>query len=152
VQSEWAAFRGSLLSHIQDLRIEMLQLRSYCALAMAATDKDRSKFLTAAARDSRRLKKEGLPWTSALSDYILGTIAFLEGDLPTARTRLSAAVSGFDRIDAHLHAAVTRWRLAGIPGCEGASDLRSAAEEWFRRQKIKVPERMVDAYAPGFPR
>ena len=32
VQGEWSAFRWSLLSHVQDLRIEMLQLRAYCAL------------------------------------------------------------------------------------------------------------------------
>src|SRR5262249_13546393 len=35
VRAEWSAFKWSLLSQVQDLRIEMLQLRAHGALAMA---------------------------------------------------------------------------------------------------------------------
>jgi serine/threonine protein kinase len=150
VREEWAAFRWSLLSHIPELRIEMLQLRSYCALAMAAAPNGRNRFLAVAARDARRLGKETLPRAAAVADYVRGSIAFLEGDPSTARVWLAKAASGFDRIHAKLYANVTRMRLADIRGCENASEIRNAAGEWFRQQGIQDPERMTEAYAPGF--
>ena len=150
VQAEWTPFRWSLLSHVQDLRIEMLQLRAYCALAMAAQAKDPSRFVAAAARDAKRLRGEGLTWTFALSQYIEGTVACLEGNRAAARRQLAAAVAAFDRIDALLYAAVTRRRLAAIAPGETAEELQKAAGAWFARQAVKNPERMIEAFAPGF--
>jgi hypothetical protein len=150
VQAEWSAFRWSLLSHVQDLRIEMLQLRAYCALAMATTVSDREAFLRVALNDARRLRRERLPWTTALAEYIVGTAAAIRGDSATARERLLVAMSTFDRVDAHLHAAATRRRVAGIVGGQEGSQLREAADAWFHTQEIKIPERMIAAYAPGF--
>jgi eukaryotic-like serine/threonine-protein kinase len=150
IQAEWSAFRWSLLSHVQDLRIQMLQLRSYCALSMAATVKDRPRFLSIAMRNARRLRKERLRLPMALAEYVAGTAAFLQGDVSTARNRLAAAVSIFDEIDAYLHAAATRERLAQIVGGSEAEELRNSAREWFHQQGIKAPQRMIDAFAPGF--
>jgi tRNA A-37 threonylcarbamoyl transferase component Bud32 len=150
VQAEWGAFRWSLLSHIQDLRIEMLQLRAYCALAMAASTSPRRRHLAVAARDAKRLRGEKMPWTSGLANYISGAVASLEGDRTKARARLRAAIADFDGVNAHLYAAAARWRLSQISNAGEASEPREAAEGWFRSNGIKVPERMVDAFAPGF--
>jgi serine/threonine protein kinase len=150
VRAEWSAFRWSLLSHVQDLRIEMLQLRAYCALAMATKVGDPDTFLGIAAADARRLRRERLPWTTALAEYVSGTCAAIRGDAAAARERLAAAVAAFDRVDAHLHAAATRRRLGHLIGGHDGRGLRDAADAWFRAQGIKVPERMVAAYAPGF--
>jgi tetratricopeptide (TPR) repeat protein len=150
VQSEWSAFRWSLLSHVQDLRVEMLQMRAYCALAMASAAGDRDKFLRAARRDAGRLRGEKLPWTFALADYIAGAVAYLENDLTAARKYLECAIAGFDRIDAQLHASVTRKRLAQIRE-DGATGVDDLSDEWFRREEIRMPGRMMAAFAPGFP-
>jgi hypothetical protein len=150
VQSEWSAFRWSLLSHIQDLRIEMLQLRAYCALAMASSVPNKSPFLSAASRDSRKLHREKLPWTFALADYIDGTVAYLKGDQGAAENQLKSAIRGFDRIEAHLYSAAARVRLAQITPANSA-ELRLTADGWFRAQGVRFPERMVRAFAPGFP-
>jgi len=150
VQAEWSTFRWSLLSHVQDLRIEMLQLRAYCALAMALQTDKPSKYLSVAVRDAHRLRREGLPWTFALHDYILGAAAYLKGNSADALRYLEAAVSGFDRIQADLQAAVTRRRLAGLLTGEEAEALRQAADTWLSSQGVVNLERMVQAYAPGF--
>jgi hypothetical protein len=151
VQSAWRAFRWSFLSQVQNSRIEMLQLRSFCALAMAAATQDRSQFLVVAAHDARRLRREKLPWSAALSEYVLGVIAYLEGDSATALLRLTDAAAAFDTIDAQLHATVTRKRLSDIPGCLNAAQLRTSADGWFQQHGVKNPDRMLCAYAPGFP-
>jgi hypothetical protein len=151
VDAEWSKFRRSLLSHVQDLRVEMLQLRAYCALAMAQRFRDRPAFLSVAKRDARKLRREGLPWTLAFYEYISGTIAYLQGDRATACGRLAAAVSAFDRLEAGLTAAVTRRRLADICAGEEAVSLRETANQWLHSQGVVNPDRMVQAFAPGFP-
>jgi serine/threonine protein kinase len=149
IQSGWAGFSRSLLSRVQDLRIEMLQLRAYSALAIAAASPRSREFLAIASRDARRLRREGLPWTVALSDYILGAAALLNGDRAGARARLTAAVSGFDAVDAHLHAAATRRRLADLIGGDEGAEIRRVSDAWFSAQGVKVPGRLADAFAPA---
>jgi hypothetical protein len=150
VQAEWSAFRWSLLSHLQDLRIERIQLRAYCALAMASTTRNSEKFLGIASQDAKRLRREQLPWTTGLADYIEGTVAFNRRNHGLARQRLSAAIETFDLLDAHLHAACTRRRLATLVKAQVRSELERAAEGWFERENVKRPDRMTAAYAPGF--
>ncbi len=125
IQAGWAAFNRSMLSRVQEMRIEMLQLRASSALAMAAASPRSGEFLGIAGRDARRLRREGLPWTIALSDCIVGAIAFLNGDRAEARARLAAAVSGFDAVDAHLHAAATRRRLADLVGGDEGAEIEA---------------------------
>jgi hypothetical protein len=148
VQGEWSAFRWSLLSHVQDLRIEMLQLRAYCALAMAGVSTSR-EFLTAASRDARRLRREKLAWTDTLAQYIEGTVALRRGAAQSAHESLTAAVDGFERVDAHLHAAATRWQLGGIIGGSSGDNMRETAAKWFASHGVVAPPRLAAAYAPG---
>jgi hypothetical protein len=149
VQDEWSAFQWSLLSHVQDLRIEMLQLRAYCALGMAAATRLPGWFLSVAAKDAARLRREKLPWTAALAEYIEGAIAVRHDNVTTGHGKLLAAVSLFEEIDAHLEAAATRWRLGGLVGGSEGHELRGAADAWFQLQGVKNPEQMAAAYAPG---
>jgi tetratricopeptide (TPR) repeat protein len=151
VQAAGSKFRWSLLSHVHCLKIEMLQMRAYCALAMALQADEPTKYLSIASRDAQRLRREGLPWTAALHDYIMGTVAYLNGDSADARRRLAAAVSGFESVHANLHAAVTKRRLADLSTGEQAQALRESADKWLRSQGVVNPDRMVQAYAPGFP-
>jgi hypothetical protein len=150
VEAEWSAFRWSLLSQIQDLRIEMLQLRAYSALALAVVSPQRDYFLSVATRDARRLRRERLHWTGALADYIDGAAAVGRGDVASASTLLSAAVAKFDKLEANLLAAATRRRLAATVGGVEGERLQRSANTWFTAQGIRNPDRMIAAYAPGF--
>jgi hypothetical protein len=149
VQREWAAFRWSLLSQIQDVRVEMLQMRSYCALAMAARATEPGEYLEVAQRDARRLRREGLPWTVALVDYVEGCLALRNSDLAGARHKLMRAIAEFDHVHAGLYSAATRYRLADVFNDEEALAMREQAAAWFAGQSILSPARMAAAYAPG---
>ena len=150
VRREWSAFRWSLLSQVQDVRVEMLQMRAYAALGMAVCSRDNEAFRSSAAADARRLRREQLPWTAALADYVEGAVSALGGDKLTAARHLTRAVSGFDAVNASLYAAATRKQLASLIDGRDAGHHQSAADAWFRSQGIQDNRRMTAAYAPGF--
>jgi serine/threonine protein kinase len=152
VLAEWSAFKWSLLSQVQDLRIEMLQLRAYCALAMASSATDPQPYLRAATRDASKLRRERMPWTAALAAYINGAVAALRGGLTTASVLLREAVAEFDGLEAHLHAAATRRCLGCMVGGEDGAALSAKADAWMKAEGVKNPDRMTAAYAPGLPR
>jgi serine/threonine protein kinase len=152
VLAEWSAFNWSLLSHVQDLRIEMLQLRAFCALAVADCATDPEPFLRAASRDARKLRREGMPWTAALAAYIDGTVAALRGHLAGASQLLADAVSQFDALEARLHAAATRRCLSRVVGGQEGAALLEQADAWMKAGGVKNPDRMTAAFAPGLPR
>jgi serine/threonine protein kinase len=149
VQAEWPAFRRSLLTHVQDMRIEMAQLRGLCALAVAAAAADPRPFLRVAAQDARRLRRERMPWAEGLAAQFDGTIAALQGH-KAAAALLAEAVSRFDAAQANLHAAATRRRLGRLLGGSEGADLLDQAAAWMKAQGIKDAERMTAVFAPGF--
>jgi tetratricopeptide (TPR) repeat protein len=149
LDNEWSAFRWSFMSRIPIYRTHMFQLRAYCALAMAASRNDDARFLRIADHDARRLRREGDRWSLAFADYVDGIVAAMRKDPQTAVARLGAAITRFDDLQAGLHAAVTRTRLAGIVNDTSADDLRKAADDWFTAQGVQHPARLAAAYAPG---
>lgn len=71
MQAEWADFRLSLLSQVQDIRVEMLQLRAYTALAILAGG-DTSVGPAVVRRDGRRLRRDsGVPWPASTPSVAL---------------------------------------------------------------------------------
>ena len=149
VVAEWRIFKRSLLSQIKDLRVEMLQLRAYTALAMAARTTGRETFLRVATRDAVRLRREGTAWTQALAAYMDGTAALLRGQGPDAVEKLRRAVAMFDGAHSQLQAAATRRRLAPLLPDAAGADMAAAADAWFKAQGVQNPDRMSEAYAPG---
>jgi hypothetical protein len=150
VQTQWKAFRRSLLSQVQDLRIEMLQLRGYCAVAMAGQSPAKSELLESASRDAKLLRRERLPWTIGFSEYLAGTVAYQRGDFAASRAHLTASVNAFESVEAGLEVAVTRHRLAIVSPPEEGARLRDTATAWLREQGVVNIDRMVRAFAPGF--
>jgi serine/threonine protein kinase len=149
MQSEWSAFRWSLLNHVRVPRLEMIQMRAYCALAMAAVSPAPERFLTLAAKDAGRLRRDGMPWTRALARYIDGTIAVQRGDFSYGTRALAEAVSLFDHIDAALQAAATRHQLGTLVGGTAGAEYLEAAAGWFDSHGVANAERMAATYAPG---
>ena len=149
VDRDWSAFRWSLLSHVQDVRIEMLQMRAYSALAVAAADRSRP-LLQTALRGARRLRREQRPSAAGLASYIEGAAAAMDGDTEAAAKHLTNAISTFDSLSMRLYAVATRVRLAQLIGGSEGAELTAFADAWFKSQEVKSPEKLTAAFSPGF--
>jgi eukaryotic-like serine/threonine-protein kinase len=146
-----SAFRKSLLGRIQSLRIHMLQMHAYSALAVAADAADPTPLLRVAGRAARRLRRERLPWPDALDRYIRATVAVRCGDTAGGCRLLAEAVAAFEKADMGLYGAATRRRLGELIGGTEGRDLVTRADAWMTGQGIRNPTRMAAAFAPGFP-
>ena len=83
--------RRSMLTRVQVIRIESLYLRARCALAMAARDGSRRRFLSVAHAAARRIAREHRPWSDPIALLIGAAIAYLEGNTPRALSSLHSA-------------------------------------------------------------
>jgi hypothetical protein len=155
----WASYRRSQLLRVQMFRIELLELRGRCALAAAAATARaaaaqtarRRSLLASAARDARRLEREGAPWPRAHAQLLQAGIATVRGDQGRAAAGLRAAAEQFAALEMHLHAAAARRRLGEVLAGAAGSDLIAEADGWMRTQTIRDPAHMTSIYAPGLP-
>ncbi len=145
------AFRRSLLGRVQAMRVEMLQMRAYSALAASAVASDPRCLLKQAGRVARRLRREGLPWPTALERYIRAVLALRGGDAAGGLRFLAEAVAGFERADMGLYATATRRRLGERLGGAEGRELVAQADAWMAGQGVRKPDRMAAVFAPGFP-
>ena len=152
VSKNWRPFWRSLLGLVQNLRIQMRQMRAYSGLAVAAVaPAERKALLRVAERDARSLRRERMPWPTAHACYIRAAVAYLRGDAASARKGLAEAASAFESADMRLYAAATRRRLGRLlSGAEGDA-LIAAADAWMVGQGVRNPARMTAVFAPGFP-
>ena len=104
----WPALARSLLLRVQFIRVSMWNLRARAALAAAATADDPTLLLRFAARDARRLAREGVPWSVAHARLIQGLLAAARGAHDEAAARLDEAAARFEAADMHLCAAAAR--------------------------------------------
>jgi hypothetical protein len=151
IQRHRAAYRRSMLLRVQLLRIEFFELRGRGALAAALTADRPGPLLRSAARDAKRLDREGEPWARAHAELLRAGIAAARGDNPRAIAHLSAAADQFEAVEMPLHAAAARRRLGELLGGVQGLEFTLQADEWMRAQTIRDPARMASVYAPGFP-
>src|SRR5262249_43826522 len=65
----------SMLTRVQVLRVESLYLRSRCAIAVAAADSSRGRFLSVARAAARRIARERMPWSDPIALLLEGCVA-----------------------------------------------------------------------------
>jgi hypothetical protein len=145
------ALRAHHLDRVQIVRADVRRLRAECALAVASRAAARGPWLRSAARDARRLEREGMPWTLAHARLIRAGIAAARGEAAGAATLLAEAIGRFEAVAMPLHAAAARRRLGGLLGGDAGRALIAAADAWMAGQQIRDPARMTALYAPGFP-
>src|SRR5262249_22520844 len=80
LNTTWPEYGRSLLFRIQMIRIQLLELRARCAVAMAERSSHPAPFLLQARRDAQRLLREGLPWAAAHAHYVRSAIAGCQED------------------------------------------------------------------------
>ena len=147
---QWPGMAGSMLLHVECVRIFLVHLRARCALAAAATSKDPASFVRLAAKDARRLEKEKPPWSRPLPQLLRAALAFRAGDKTKAANLLGAAAAALDAHDMKLFAATARRRQGQLLGGENGRTLLGLADAFMTSQKIQNPERMTELFVPGF--
>jgi hypothetical protein len=80
ISERWSFYRTSLLRMVQQVRIDVVQLRARAALAVAAISTDPEPFLQIAERQARRLEREKALWA-------VGHVYFIQAAISAARGR-----------------------------------------------------------------
>jgi serine/threonine protein kinase/tetratricopeptide (TPR) repeat protein len=139
----------SHLTRIQRVRIFFYERRARCALAAAALAANPGPLLRSAEHDARRLEREEMAWSRALSLPIRAGVAAARGDRPRAVTLFAGAVKQLEAVDMNLYAAASRHRHGEILGGDLGRAQVEKAESWMRQQGIQNPARMADVFAPA---
>jgi eukaryotic-like serine/threonine-protein kinase len=134
---------------MQKIKVFFYERRARCALAAALGAGDPGPLLHAALSDARRLHREGVAWSRALSLPIKAGVAAARGDRSRALTLFALAVQHLEAVDMNLYAAASRRRLGEIlEGDIGRAQLEKA-DSWMNQQGIRSPARMADVFAPA---
>jgi eukaryotic-like serine/threonine-protein kinase len=150
ISRQWTMYTGSLLWRVQQVRIDILQLRARAALAAIATARNPRSLLESAERDARRIHRERMPWGQALVQLVTAGIAATRRDTASAVDSLRRASTALHAVDMRLHAAAACYCLGGIIGGDEGRALVADAHCWMEKQGIRNVSRMVTMIAPGF--
>lgn len=143
VNRQWSLFEASQLMSIQLIRIQCAELRARCALA----SKDPSAGIVVQGL-SDGLRQEKADWADALALLLAAGVATLGGDRAEAVRLLESAIGGCDAVGMQLHAAGASYRLASLTSGEVAARAAARAEDYFNRERIRFPAKMVNMIAP----
>jgi hypothetical protein len=149
VTEKWSALVKSFFLRVQYLRIESYQLRARSALAMSASAADPETFLSKAARDAGKIKKERMGWSDPLARLVFATISVYREDIKDAIAKLALAESGFEAANMALYAATARYRRGELTGGKEGKSLMESVKLWMNKQKIKNPDRIIAMLTPG---
>ncbi|MGO9207559.1 MAG: ATP-binding protein, partial [Candidatus Limnocylindrales bacterium] len=138
----------SHLMRVQKIRIFLYERRARCALAAVVGAADPGPLLHSAERDARRLEREGMAWSRALSIPVRAGVAAARGDRSRAATLFAEAVTSLEAVDMNLYAAASRRRLGEILGGDEGRAQLERADSWMNQQGIRNPARMADVFAP----
>ncbi len=148
--SIWPRYEHSMMLRIRMTRIDMLELRARCTLAMAERTLDSEALLREAADLATRLEKEGHKWALAHALYVRAGIAACKEDSVRAIECLTSSAKHYDESQMPLRAHLLRYRLGEVQAGPETRALHDQAEQWMRGQGIVSPARWAGMYAPGF--
>ena len=140
IDEQWAPLRGSLLLQIADIRLRMLHIRGYSAVASGQPGRG-------AARDAAAMARIESAGSRGVAAMVLAAAAHQGGDRALAERRLGEAAGIFDAAEMPLYAAAARRRLGEL---RGDAQAIADADAVLAVQKIKRPDRVCDVLAPGF--
>jgi serine/threonine protein kinase len=152
VNEIWPGYSQSMLLRIQAVRIDMLELRARCALAMGERTNLPDPYVRQAAHDARRLEREGVNWAHAHSHYVRAGVAACKEHRQAALAAMNLAAEAYDDAEMPLRAQLIRYRLGEVQNDAESLAVRDGAEKWIERQGIVAPARWAGLYAPGFAR
>jgi serine/threonine protein kinase len=147
LKEAWPAVQDSYFLRVQQVRILLVHLRARCALA-AAEGPEAKMLLRSAARDARALRRERVPWATALAKLIEAGLACARGE-SRAAALFGEAGDLLQGVDMCLYAAAARRRQGELMGGTEGKETKDRAESWMAGQGIRNPERMTALLAPG---
>jgi eukaryotic-like serine/threonine-protein kinase len=136
---------------VQQIRVDVVQLRARSALAAAATAADPKSLLRIAQRDARRLEREGAPWAEALARLIRAGIATFDRDESATARLLGEAITMLTAVDMYIFAESARRYLGKLLGGDEGRKLVAQADAWMGGQNVVNPARMAATFFPLFP-
>jgi len=152
VVGAWPVLRKGFVLRIQGVRIDLLDLRARCALALLAhpsTPHERRAALLRGVRFAAwRLEHERVSWTTPVTAALRAGIAWNGGDRARAIALLVDAAAGFERLDMRSHAAAVRLHLAGM----GVGETVDRCVESLEDLGIADPVRYAAMLVPGIGR
>jgi serine/threonine protein kinase/tetratricopeptide (TPR) repeat protein len=148
----WACFEANLPTllgkwtmRIQVLNVLLVHGRARACL-MQLDSQDGKKWARRARSLARRLERYRSPWSTALSQSVVGLLKKHEGRAPEAKRHLEAAVEGFDSTDMTFHAAACRRVLADIS--DNPEELLRSWRSWMRENGIENWNKMTRVLMP----
>jgi len=149
VIAAWPVLRAGFVLRVQGVRIDLLDLRARCALALLAQQGpahgQRGRLLRAVRRDAWRLDRERSAWTAPMTAALRAGLAWQTGDRASAIALLADAAAGYERLDMRAHAAAARLHLAGV----GVGETTDRCAENLRALGIVDPARYASLLLPG---
>ena len=147
ILEKWGFYRLSHLMQVQQVRLDLLQLRARAALAVGTIPSTQA-FLLTAERQVRRIEKEPAPSSMAHAYYIRAAIAAVRGNDMHALTLLDLATEVFNSIDMFSFAAAMRRRRGELLGGEEGR-ARNGSERLDDQPGNSEPHALYRQYAPA---
>lgn len=139
-----ALMRAQHMMRFLPTRVEMLDLRARCALALATRvgAARRRSLLRFARRAARAIAAEDAPWVAPVATMLRAGLAAHAGRHAVAARAYAHAAAGFDRSGMRMHAWSARHRAADL----GAASLPD--DDWPSQEGIVAPRRIARVFAP----
>ncbi len=148
------ALEGSMLSRVQLVRGETLQLRAQIPLARLAAGEvaasERKGTLKAIDKELAALRGEKEPWCVALAALLGAGLIHQRGDAEAGRAALEASIRALRGAEMALHVAAAERTLGLVEGGEAGAARVRGADAWMRAQAIERPDRVAQALVSGF--
>jgi hypothetical protein len=140
----WRRYKHSLLTYVEQVRVDFLHMHGTAALAAARETKSPQQ-LDVIEQIIRRLRREQVPWAQAIGTLFEAALSLLRSEQQAAIDKLSTAASQFESAQMWLLAAAARWRLSQLTNDSASKD---AALTRFQAEGILEPERVVNMFLP----
>lgn len=146
----WSKYRSSFLSVVHLVRVDLQHLRARIAIHAIGTETPYGNPTRVARKALRSLKRQKLPWSTALATAGEGSLAAKLGDTERARTLLTTAASSFSSLGMELYAAASRRHLGRLEsGPSGRAKIEEADQWMIQEQLISSPAKLADHLVPG---
>lgn len=149
INAAWPGLRRNFVLRIQGVRIDLLDLRARCALALLADGRaprrGRGRLMRVVRLAAWRLEHERVAWTPPMTAALRAGLAWQNGDRAAAIALLVDAAAGFDRMDMRAHAGAARLHLAGT----GVGESVDRCADALRALGIADPAAYAAMLLPG---
>jgi serine/threonine protein kinase/tetratricopeptide (TPR) repeat protein len=150
MERTYPRFLRAQYHRVEIMRVEVLELRGRCLVALAAHDaRRRPELLGVARRLAARLLREPAAWSAPLGLVIQGACAAQDGQSERAAELFGDAGARFEQLDMHAHALMARWNRDRLLGGQERTAADEAAQQWASEQGIADAERWRWVLAPG---